>query len=466
MVQSLSSLKKCLVPLSFLFVAIGLFSACQNSYHVTQADSEQLEELDNVASKGFVYAFPTTHYKLSIEGRLKETIKGRLSEFHHLVKYPSGMTNQESQELLQIDSVALKAYTKPDFNRVYNVRLPEPHPGLFQKSAGYQMAMGQNLMLKGTHYKDNHEAQIQHPECHLINKNVTIPEQSTIDQSSNKQSLKFDQESVQSGIEQLLELNQSLVAKLKNTRNDSILAQDSLVQAKMKQMENEVDRYLGRIKEIKSLFEAYRGENLAEKAQKFSDIIHKLVELKTSLAGGDAAIDYPQTAIAPMIRSIDTMINNYLTPFQASKGVKPLQWEIPFHPTRDSLKFQYGIFKTDNNDYYVDESGNRSDYKALLQITVDPESLENISSFSEAEEDDNKDSKKLKGLVYNIPANADITIDLKLPEKATTIPLAQTTVTLPQLGVANRLPLDKGQRQYQLDPFTGALKVLEQNKQD
>lgn len=452
-----------LTKLSLCFFLLMIFSECETSYHVTEA-GKQIQQMDEVSSKGFVYAIPTTTYKISIEGRIKKTIKGPLSAFHHLIKYPSGMKNKESRQLLQIDSLALKAYTEPDFNRVYNVRLPKPKPSIFQKSApSYRMTMGKNLMLKGTNYKGHTEDTINQPDCHLINKHVTIPEQTSMNKSVKEESLKFDQTSLKQSIDQLLNLNQSLVAELKKTRNDSVITKDSLFRTKLEKMEDEVDSYLSRIKQIKGLFEAYRGENLAEKAQKFSDIIHKLVELKTTIAGGDAAINYPNTSISPMIQAIDTMITNYLKPFKTSNKEQRLQWEIPFHPTEDSLNFHFAIFKTDQGQYYIDDRNDRSDYKALITINIEPESLENLTSLSHSEENINGEANQ-KGLVYNVPGKANLTINLKIPDKGIRIPLAKSSITLPQLGVANRLPLDRGRRHYQLDPYTGALKVIQQNK--
>lgn len=428
-------------------------TACQSSYEVSKINPEK-DFPTQAHAPGLVYALPSTYYKLQIEGRLKATTKGRLSEFNHLVKYPSG-TNKQSKRLLQLDSVALKAYTKPDLQRMYRVKLPENSSGLFSKKPAYKIRLAENLMLAGTNYEGPLPDSIKHPSCHLLNSDITIPEQPMDNQRSKQKSSPFDQQSLKTGVAQLQDLNRELVSQLQSVRKDSVLTNDSVMQVRLETMEQRVDSYLGRIRDIKSLFEAYRGENLAEKAQKFSDIIHKLVELKTTLAGGDAAIDYPNTAITPMIASIDSMIGNYLAPFKATGKTQHLRWEMTFEPSADSLDFQYGIFKSNQGDYYIDQPKGRTNYKALIAVKIKPESLKNSRSSPE---------KVTQGLVYSIPASAKLKVLLKYPGSEATIPLAQSTITLPQLGPTNTLPAGKGSRHYRLDPFTGALKSVEQNR--
>lgn len=439
---------------------ILIFTGCQTPAKVVKVnETGSGNALKEGVNQGFYYALPKTAYEIRIFGTLHKTYSGRLAGFSHLLKYPTDKDLQSGNKLI-IDSFRVKAKTRPDYDKLYFVTLP-PDDQVFSELT-YHLSMGPNGGLAGLNTRGKPLKKRSLPFS-MQQRPIEIPLSSTQGGGKKPQKQSFDRKTLENGLEDLLSKNDELIYKLKRLGQDSLFRQDSLIKTKVDALGQKAESYHGKIKELKQLFETYRQADLGEKARKFSDIMHKLIELKTGLTGGKSDMSYQGAEVEAMIAGIDEMLTNYLKPFQEKMLTKNLSWSFEVTPDVEQQVFQMGLRKGEEGTYFWEKQQQERQYTASMNVAFQTDQKPGIQSF-ERQKVKSAEEQKPNGLFYNLPAHGTMHITLTGNNRSREQPVGHSSVVLPQLGDVATLPTLNFNTGYSLDPFYGTLQGIQYPK--
>jgi len=290
-----------------------------------------------------------------------------------------------------------------------------------------------------------------------------VPVASAKSKGKKQKATHFDRKTLEQGLNKLLKQNDALIYKLNKISRDSLFRQDSILDSKIKKLAGNVEAYHGRIRELKTLFDTYKKEDLGEKARQFTKIIHKMVELKTSLSGAQSDISYQGVDVKAMIDGIDNMIENYQQPFRTQTISEKVQWSIHLEPREEQHTFHFGLRKGSEREFFWEMQQKQQEYLATLNVAFQMDKPAAIGRFRRDQKGDEK-AKKAKGLYYNIPAYGNIKLSLSYDKQAQSLQVGHAPVIVPQMGVITNVPALNPDNRYVLDPFYGTLERINQPK--
>ena len=428
---------------TFLSIAAFLLLAgCQSPVTVFKTPPEKPKAL-KANDQGFFYRLPQVRYGLTVYGHRVHKKQGDLQDFSHLLKMP--MAYSGKQETLILDSIKLVATAYPDPSKQYFVSVKDKTSNVGSLVNALPTQPGPRKKVVPITLS---------PSATSIPLSTRQPRQ---DEKSEPATFER-QVSFQQNLSQLLKLNDQLMGSVQALSSDSTFQADSVLRKDVKAMRKSLEQYQGRIQELKALFNTFEDRDLGKRAQELSGIVHKMVELKTTLAGGQQDMNYSHTALKPMLRSLDSMIRNYQRPFHSRSRETPVRWTVHFKPSAQRQQFRFGIKQNPESRQYTlvpHQSG--GNYLATLQITVQPENSETTKAFHKAWQQTKREEPKPKGLFYNLPAPA--TLHLSLEKKTKQYSMAGTKVLIPQLGEVSHLPPGAETNNISLDPFYGAIRT-------
>lgn len=426
------------IPKALLISFIGLTGCKPSSFEVLQTPPNKKEEV-NQHQKGFFYTLPEVFYTLHVYGHRHTSKPGELQDFGHLLKMP--LPKESGGNALVIDSIDLIGKAKPDPDKRYFVSTNGKKPKLSETFS--QLPKAQTIQSKGIPFLMN-QSRVELP----------LPQSESSKEDSDLGEFQASG-SFQENLTRLLNQNNELLGTVQKLSSDSTFQSDSLLLEEVKRIRNSLEGYQGRINELKKLFNTFKDRDLGARARELSDIIHKLVELKTGLAGGQQDINYTNTDLRSMLNSLDSMIGAYQTPFLPMKNHQKQGWSIQFKPVAGKSKFQFGLKKAANSKrYYIEPSQSGREYLATFQIRVKKANGEKVATFQKVWKQNQAEAPK-NGFFYNIPASAKINVQVNYKQKS--IPLGVANVTIPQLGKVSRLPAVVEDNQALLNPFDGSL---------
>lgn len=428
-------------PKFFLsLLSLLLLQACQSPIAVFKNPPEQSEAIAK-HSRGFFYRLPKVAYTLQIHAHRISKKRGELQDFSHLLKMPLDKAIQD--EAIIIDSINIRAKAYPDANKQYFVSIQD------------KLAEVKTLL---NALPTNPEPREKAIAINLMHKEHVISigkNQSSEKKQTNNDG--FDQQvSFQQNISKLLNLNDRLLGAVQGLSSDTTFQNDSVLRIEVKQIRKTLEQYQGRIQKLRTLFNTFEDRELGKRAQELSGIIHKMVELKTALAGGKQDISYSQTSVAAMLKSLDSMIRTYKQPFVPRNHKKSIRWVAHFTPEPDKKQFQFGLKQAAKSDrYYLEAYDPKNAYQARLKITIKPHNNATTAAFHQAWKQQKSAKASPKGLFYNIPAPANLKIELSHDQKYHL--LGSSTVSIPQLGDVSHLPPMQNFEAVKIDPFYGSI---------
>lgn len=420
-----------------LFI-LGLLASCEPSFTVMKAPPAKPENPLKV-QQGFFYHLPAVEYQLQFHGRHRDVQQGELQDFRHLLKMP--LPTGDPANALIIDSISLIAHAIPDTNKQYFVSYSRGSRFFRQLTGSAQQA---TRTLDFT---------MQQPA-------VSVKLATGQSQQADRQPEEFERGgSFRENLTKLLNQNSQLLGAVQGLSSDTTFQQDSVLKTEVRQIRNTLEQYQGQIRELKTLFNTFKTQELGARARKLRDIVHKLVELKTGLAGGRQDMNYQNADVHAMLSSLDTMVRRYQKPFRASQQTHARTWTVSLRPDQNPALFRFGFEKRKNaEEYYMEAFEEEEEYVATCEVSFQTVSSATVSTFQKVWGSYQSDVDA-KGPFYNIPANGSLTVTLK--QNRQTVTLGSTPVQVPQLGQVARLPVSAFGQSFQLDPFYGTLKAPE-----
>jgi hypothetical protein len=421
-------------------LAFVFLQGCQSSIKVFKSPPEQ-PKAKAKHSHGFFYRLPKVGYSLQIHGHHISKKRGELQDFSHLLKMP--LDKGVQAEAIIIDSLNMVAKAYPDATKQYFVSVGKRQADV--------KALLNGLPTEPEPRKKNIPISLMQSAPRVsIGKSQPSEQQK---ETNNK----FDQQvSFQQNITKLLNLHDQLLGAVQGLSSDTTFQSDSVLRIEVQQIRKTLEQYQGRIQQLRTLFNTFEDRDLGKRAQELSGIVHKIVELKTALAGGQQDINYSQTSLAAMLKSLDSMIKVYQKPFKPQNLEKPVRWGAHFTPEPDKKQFQFGLRQSGNSDqYYIAPYDPQSTYQARLKVTIKPQKNGTTEAFHKAWQQQKNEESSSKGLFYNISAPAKITIEFIHDQERQV--LGSTTVSIPQLGDVSHLPPNHHFEAVKIDPFYGSL---------
>ncbi len=442
---------------SLLF--IGLFNTCKTPKVTVQSVKDDAKPELNAENRqgGFYYTLPKTAFAVSIKGTIRNTSKGQLSEFDHLLDYPSGTIYKASKTVLSIDELEVSTYPVPDYEKTFFVNIPKEKAFNFKtKKYGFEFGALQQIKSIGLNDSKKHQENLN---TKIYNKNIRIKgKQQKEAKKVDEAQLKFDQKAFKKGLNQLNRKSNDLKQELAQVSSDTLNLPDSIANQKLNKIEQEIKKYRNHIEKLGNLYKTYRGENIANTAQKYKKIIKKLINLKTQVAGGQKDLSYNNVPVNQMINSLDTLINKYLQAFKGSASSYQDSWQFQVVPDQTKRTFRYGIYYNEEDEFVLKKFQQESRAEGQLVVTFKPVFSDQI------EQHQNSQTIDPNGFYYNIPANGTLKIELIKDNGATRITLAKARVKLPQFGELAQLPANFENAEYDFDPLTGGLQKLKISK--
>ncbi len=413
---------------SFLLALTG----CQSSLKVMKDEPSSYQN-------GFFYQLPEVSYQLQFHGYRTTTQRGKLHDFRHLLKMP--LPTAYDRETIVIDSLSLTTTATPD-----------PDKRFFVRTGKEVSKLGQLLTKLPTSPKPVHKT----IPVTLQQSSLVIPLMADPDTEDQQQSGSLQQgRSFQSNMNQLLRQNRELVGTVQALSSDSTFQSDSLLRVQLKDIRRSLENYRGRIRELRKLFNTFDEQELGARARELSEIIHKVIELKTGLASGRQDLNYSQARIRAMLNSLDSMIRAYQQPFRSRQDEHRVSWSFSFKPDQNRQSFRLGLIKASNTDqYHMKPYQAEQDYAATVKVNITAPTHESVTTLP-TPKDTTQAEKALKGPFYNIPAGARITVSANHRGSVTTI--GSVLVQIPQLGTISRLPADALRQDFRLHEFYGSL---------
>ncbi len=356
------------------------------------------------------------------------------------------------------------AQSKPDYGKLFFVNLPGEKGNVFSGNYHFTFSNGNVLNTKQENGDDS-QSLVESRNFLMQKKPVQIPVNPTKKRGQRKRELNLDKNTLDAGIQNLLKQNDELIYKLNRMAKDTIIRQDSILRTKVKDVSDKVESYHGKIKELKKLFETYKKEDLGKKARNFQEIIHKMVELKTALAGAKSDISYQDVDVEAMITAIDHMIDNYLEPFSTKTVKQNVQWNLTVTPDENKKLFQFGLRKGPKREYFWEKQNQGKKYLASIDVRFKLTQPASLKTFTRKKEKV-KTTQKPKGLYYNLPASGTMVLSLNYRGNDKHFPLGQTQIMVPQLGETAALPTLNPESLYHFDPFHGTIKSIHYPKAD
>ncbi|PSR04133.1 MAG: hypothetical protein BRD49_06025, partial [Bacteroidetes bacterium SW_10_40_5] len=250
---------KLAILLSLLF--IGLFNTCKTPKVTVQSvnENDAKPELNEEKRQGgFYYTLPKTAFAVSIEGTIRNTSKGQLSEFEHLLDYPSGTIYKAFKTVLSIDDLEVSTYPVPDYEKIFFVNIPKEKAFNF-KTTKYGFEFGALQQIKSIGLNDSKKHQ-ENLNTKIYNNNIRIKgKQRKKAKKVDETKLKFDQEAFKQGLNQLNRKSNDLKQQLSRVNNDTLNLPDSIANQKLNRIEQEIKKYRDHIEKLGNLYKTYRG---------------------------------------------------------------------------------------------------------------------------------------------------------------------------------------------------------------
>lgn len=422
------------------FLTLLFLYGCQSPLKVFKTPPEQPEAIGK-HSNGFFYRLPKVAYTLQVHAHRISKKRGELQDFSHLMKMP--VNRSVHDEAIVIDSLNMLAKAYPDATKQYFVSVGDKQSSLKSLLNG--------LPTNPEPKEHTVPVNLNHSD-HVV---AIAKSQSSEQKQTNNED--FDQQvSFQQNINKLLNLNDQLLGAVQGLSSDTTYQSDSVLRVELKQIRKTLEQYQGQIQELRTLFNTFEDRELGKRAQELSGILHRMVELKTALVGGKQDINYSHTAIAAMLKSLDSMISIYQQPFVPQNRKKRLRWAAHFTPEPDKKQFRFGLKQqVKSGRYYLEAYDPKSAYQASLKIRIKPQEDATTTAFHQAWQQHESDKPSANGLFYNIPAPAKLQIELSHDGKHHL--LGTSTVSIPQLGDVSHLSPMENFKAVKIHPFYGSM---------
>lgn len=426
------------LKISLFLVVMLFFVSCQKSIITVPAEHAQ----NSGIPEGYLYYLPKTEFTVSFDIISSQTRGGKLSNYDYLINAP--VNNNQSKEIqsIIIKNLQVKATATPDYEKAYIIKSEN----------------GKALDITSTFSFLDYSLGSDNCEVPLITNQDHIDlsfRKSQKDQEANKTQSTINPY-IENQLSKLIENTNTLIKELNAPLNSPSEENDkeepdSLVMAKFNEVEHEIYSFKAAINDLIEKYNTYKGEDVAEKAKVYADVIHKLIQLKTEIAGGKSDIDYPQTEIHEMVSALDQMIKIYVNPFENVDSLSTTRKMLDVSPGEESLVFKYGVQLS--NNFHIEESLDDAKYPYLLEISFTPQ-----GKVPKAKPHFDKD-RKYEGIFYNLPMTAEMVIKLTDQKKGETYILGKANVPLPQLSPVAFYPL-KDFSKVNINPLTGYLDLI------
>lgn len=441
------------VRLIFYLLVSLTFSGCRQVmvHHIPWSGTDST--IKEAYDPGLYYTLPKTNFDLEVHCEVARTYRGKFADFSHLINYPLDSPAPPVQDHLLIKKVKLHPLPVPDPAKTFRINAEAPDLPFFQKKFNTSASKYHKLKINyGT--LENRSINIQMAKNRIILPYTSV----TMKKARQKQKKRHQwSRSIEVELQKLFVKNDLLLDKLDQymQEQDTLTGADSLLRAEIFKIKAEIMNYEKRIKELKTLFKTYKGEDIARSARKYSQVIHKLVELKTSLAGGQTEIDYNQVEVRVLLEDLDKTLDHYLALFQHHTLKNETVLHVKIKPTRNQLKFTYGLFRSSEQGFYLIPYEGQKDHLALLQFTFQPEG----NHLPKPDSIPYKiTTRKRPGFYYNVSVYAQLEGKIIWEKEQSPFPLLTATVPLPQLGTVKFLPGIFNTGDLTLDPVTGGLR--------
>jgi len=241
-----------------------------------------------------------------------------------------------------------------------------------------------------------------------------------------------------------MDQNENLIERLYEAANGFSSEEKATYYAKqVDSLKDVINKYDFRIKNAIKLYNTFEGEDMALKAVKFADIIHKLIQLKTSLAAGESDINYENLNTGPMLESIDQMIQSYSKPFKTEIKEETIVLSYSFIPESPDKEIYLGLLRSEEGNFTLSDK---------LKDAVPLGIFEIHSKCQPVEVSQNKN----KGMVYKIMSPCTYDLFYRRSTNSEEMNhIYQYTTGIAQFGKETQTPSQA--REIRISGFDGSL---------
>lgn len=427
-----------------VIAVIGLIviQACSSSLQVW-TEEEWREKPQEKKYNGFFYTMPAHLFQFRLSFELEKIERGSFSQFDHLVNFSKSKPVDGPEFEMKILGAEAVKKIMPDTSERYFIYTGDLRRKPFAKSG--------KTFLANSKYPSDTSLSLMFAQS---SRNILVYRQ--IGQKSrnvktSKESLR--ESSLKSQLEGIMDENQKLIEELyrsiANAKDTSEERKNELLKLKIDSIYRKMKEFEYGVENVTELFKTYKGEDIALKAKKYADIIHKLIQLKTEVAGAQSDMEYRDADVKSMTHALDEMIDHYLLPFQNEMVKEQFELEFSYFPGKHFTTQQFYLYKNGYSSYYID-TFERADQKlASFVIQTDNE------AYSTAYQIESNSG----GWPYKV--NSSFKLSLYLKKNDELILLGECHSKIPQMSKTAFFPVLQKNVDFEVDQFNGEIRSIE-----